>query len=356
MVTDGAVRRVLITGGAGFIGSALCRSMVRNGHHVVNVDCLTYSGNRASLREVEKRPNYRFYKADIGDSTVIAEILARERIDWIAHLAAETHVDRSIDGPAAFVATNIVGTSRLLEAARAYFEQLSETAKARFRFLQVSTDEVFGDLSPGCDPFGECSPYRPSSPYAASKAAADHLVRAWHRTYGLPVLLSNCSNNYGPFQFPEKLIPVAILNLLHGRSVPVYGDGRQVRDWLHVDDHVRAIQLILAEGRIGESYMVGARAERTNLAVIETICDLLDRERPGADGRCHRDLIRFVEDRPGHDLRYAVDPAKIERELGWRPARSFSFGLEHTVSWYLENECWWGPLRAEAGVRHGTGR
>jgi len=355
MVAGDTARRVLITGGAGFIGSALCRSLVRSGHHVVNLDCLTYSGNPASLRDVETHPNYRFYKADIGDGASVAEILFRERIDWIAHLAAETHVDRSIDGPAAFIATNIVGTSRLLDAATAYFRGLSEPEKARFRFLQVSTDEVFGDLSLDSDPFDEASLYRPSSPYAASKAAADHLVLAWRRTYGLPTLVSNCSNNYGPFQFPEKLIPVAILSALHGRPVPVYGDGGQIRDWLHVEDHVRAIELVLAKGEVGGSYIVGARAERTNLAVIEEVCDLLDRKRPQTDGKRRRDLIRFVEDRPGHDRRYAVDPARIERDLGWRPTRTFSAGLEDTIAWYVDNEWWWGLLSAEAGVRRGTG-
>jgi dTDP-glucose 4,6-dehydratase len=355
MVTSGADRRVLVTGGAGFIGSALCRLLVRSGHHVVNLDCLTYSGNPASLRDVEKLPNYRFYKADVGDGASVSEILVRERIDWIAHLAAETHVDRSIDGPAAFIATNIVGTSRLLDVATAYFRGLAEPDKRCFRFLQVSTDEVFGDLSPNSTLFDERSPYRPSSPYAASKAAADHLVRAWHRTYGLPVLVSSCSNNYGPFQFPEKLIPVAILSALHGRPVSVYGDGGQVRDWLHVEDHVRAIELVLAKGRVGESYMVGARAERTNLAVVQAICDLLDRKRPPPDGRRHRDLISFVDDRPGHDRRYAVDPARIEGDLGWRPTRTFSAGLADTVAWYIENDWWWGQLSAEAGVRRGVG-
>jgi dTDP-glucose 4,6-dehydratase len=345
-VSRSARTNLLVTGGAGFVGSALCRLLVgRGGYRVVNVDKLTYAGSLASLLDVEESPGYAFRRADICDERAMLDILEREEIHAIMHLAAETHVDRSIDGPAAFVETNVVGTARLLSAATAYWRRLDGDAKARFRFLHVSTDEVFGDLPLDGGTFAEESPYRPSSPYAASKAAADHFVRAWHRTYGLPVVLSTGSNTYGPFQHPEKLIPRAILNALEERPVPVYGTGVNVRDWLHVDDHACALEEVLAQGRIGQSYAVGARAERSNLAVVEAVCTIMDRKRPRPSGAGHRDLIAFVTDRPGHDRRYAIDPARIERELGWRAAEPFERGLEKTVDWYLANAWWWRPLR-----------
>jgi dTDP-glucose 4,6-dehydratase len=308
------MERILVTGGAGFIGSAVCRHLVRSGgYHVTNVDKLTYSGNPESLRELDDGPGYSFHQVDICDGAAILEILRRERIDRIMHLAAETHVDRSIDGPAVFLETNVIGTYRLLDAALTYYRELDDEARQRFRFHHVSTDEVFGDLPFDEGVFTEETPYAPSSPYSASKAASDHFVRAWHETYGLPVVLSNCSNNYGPYHFPEKLVPLVALNALEGKSLPVYGKGANVRDWLFVDDHARALELIMMRGKVGESYNVGGRAERTNLAVVETICDVLDRKVPLAGGRSRRELISFVQDRPGHDRRYAIDPAKIER-------------------------------------------
>ena len=349
--------RVLVTGGAGFIGSAVCRHLVRKGgYRVVNVDKLTYAGNPESLREIGNSPNYSFHQVDIGDDAAILDILRRERIGRIMHLAAESHVDRSIDGPAVFLETNVMGTFRMLDAALTYWRELEGQEKARFRFHHISTDEVFGDLPFDSGVFTEETPYAPSSPYSASKAASDHLVRAWHETYGLPVVLSNCSNNYGPYHFPEKLIPLVILNALEGRPLPVYGKGENVRDWLFVDDHARALELILTKGRVGESYNVGGRAERTNLDVVETICDVLDRKRPLPGGKRRRDLITFVTDRPGHDRRYAIDPSKIENELGWRAEESFETGIEKTIDWYLANEWWWAPIRAGkyAGDRLGS--
>ena len=349
--------RVLVTGGAGFIGSAVCRHLVRKGgYHVVNVDKLTYAGNPESLREIGNSPNYSFHQVDIGDDAAILDILRRERIGRIMHLAAESHVDRSIDGPAVFLETNVMGTFRMLDAALTYWRELEGQEKARFRFHHISTDEVFGDLPFDSGVFTEETPYAPSSPYSASKAASDHLVRAWHETYGLPVVLSNCSNNYGPYHFPEKLIPLVILNALEGRPLPVYGKGENVRDWLFVDDHARALELILTKGRVGESYNVGGRAERTNLDVVETICDVLDGKRPLPGGKRRRDLITFVTDRPGHDRRYAIDPSKIENELGWRAEESFETGIEKTIDWYLANEWWWGPIRENkyAGDRLGS--
>jgi dTDP-glucose 4,6-dehydratase len=349
---------ILVTGGAGFIGSALCRHLVASGRYrVVNLDKLTYAGNLESLREVGDSPDYRFVQGDIGDQATVGELLAAESIDIVMHLAAESHVDRSIDGPEAFIDTNIVGTFRLLNAALEHWRGLPEERKARFRFHHVSTDEVFGDLPLGEGVFTEETPYAPSSPYSASKAASDHLVRAWHETYGLPVVLSNCSNNYGPFHFPEKLIPLVILNALEGKKLPVYGKGENVRDWLYVDDHVRALELVATTGAIGESYNVGGRAERTNLAVVETICDLLDARQPLPGGAPRRSLIEFVKDRPGHDRRYAIDPSKIERELGWRAAESFESGIERTIDWYLASDWWWRPIRdgKYAGARLGAG-
>jgi dTDP-glucose 4,6-dehydratase len=349
--------RILVTGGAGFIGSAVCRHLVRKGgYHVVNVDKLTYAGNPESLREISNSPAYSFYQADIADDAAILDILRRERIDKIMHLAAESHVDRSIDGPAVFLETNVMGTFRMLNAALTYWRELEGEAKAGFRFHHISTDEVFGDLPFDSGVFTEETPYAPSSPYSASKAASDHLIRAWHETYGLPVVLSNCSNNYGPYHFPEKLIPLVILNALEGKPLPVYGKGENVRDWLFVDDHARALELIMMNGRVGESYNVGGRAERTNLDVVEAICDVLDRKVPLPGGKARRELITFVTDRPGHDRRYAIDPAKIETELGWRAEESFETGIEKTIDWYLANEWWWGPIRAGkyAGDRLGT--
>jgi dTDP-glucose 4,6-dehydratase len=339
------MKRVLVTGGAGFIGSAVVRRLVGRGYHVVNVDKLTYSGNLDSLKDVAGQPNYRFVQADVCDQPAMAALLAEERIEGVMHLAAESHVDRSIDGPAAFVETNVVGTFRLLEAVLQHWRDLGEEHRARFRFHHISTDEVFGDLPFDGGSFVEETPYAPSSPYSASKAASDHFVRAWHATYGLPVVLSNCSNNYGPYHFPEKLIPLAVLNGIEGKPLPFYGRGQNVRDWLHVDDHAEALELVLTRGQIGESYNVGGRAERSNLDVVETICDLLDERRPLTDVASRRSLIQFVTDRPGHDRRYAIEPSKIERELGWRAAHQFEAGLAETVDWFIANEWWWRPIR-----------
>ncbi|MDP9413957.1 MAG: dTDP-glucose 4,6-dehydratase [Pseudomonadota bacterium] len=348
---------VLVTGGAGFIGSAVCRHLVGSGgYRVVNLDNLTYAGNLASLAEVEHSANYRCVQGDIGDAHLVGSLLRDEQIDVVMHLAAESHVDRSIDGPALFIETNVVGTFRLLNAALGYWRGLPPERRRRFRFHHISTDEVFGDLPFDEGVFTEETPYNPSSPYSASKAASDHLVRAWHHTYGLPVVLSNCSNNYGPYHFPEKLVPLVILNALEGKPLPVYGKGENVRDWLFVEDHARALELVATRGRVGESYNVGGRAERTNLNVVETICDLLDRKRPLASGRSRRELITFVTDRPGHDRRYAIDPSKIERDLGWFQRESFESGLSKTIDWYLENEWWWRPIREQkyGGTRLGT--
>jgi dTDP-glucose 4,6-dehydratase len=336
------MQRILVTGGAGFIGSAVVRLLVRKGLRVINVDRLTYAGNLNSLREIESAPNYCFVEADIGDMPRIRALLTEEQVDAVMHLAAESHVDRSIDGPGIFVETNVVGTFRLLKAALAYWRELPEEQRESFRFHHISTDEVFGDLPFDEGVFTETTPYAPSSPYSASKAAADHFVRSWHTTYGLPVVLSNCSNNYGPFHFPEKLIPLAILNAIEGKLLPVYGRGENIRDWLYVDDHACALEAIVTKGRVGESYNVGARSERTNLQVVEAICDLVDAR---LGGLSRRSLITFVEDRPGHDRRYAIDPSKIERELGWQASESFESGLARTVDWYLANEWWWRPVR-----------
>ncbi len=347
---------ILVTGGAGFIGSAFCRHLARQpGVRVVNLDKLTYAGNRASLHEIEASPSYRFVRGDIADQALIGKLLREERIDLVMHLAAETHVDRSIDGPAAFIDTNIVGTFRLLGAVLDYCRSLPRERASRFRFHHISTDEVFGDLPFDSGVFDEDTAYAPSSPYSASKAASDHLVRAWHRSFGLPVTISNCSNNYGPYHYPEKLIPLTIINALEEKPLPVYGTGANVRDWLHVDDHVRALMLIARHGTDGESYNIGGGAERTNLRVVETICDALDLRRPRRNGRRHRDLIAFVGDRPGHDRRYAIDAGKIARELGWIPVETFETGLRRTVDWYLDNEWWWRPIRdvSYAGDRLG---
>jgi dTDP-glucose 4,6-dehydratase len=337
--------KIVVTGGAGFIGSAVCRHLVAvRGASVVNIDKLTYASNLASLNSIAQSERYAFHRLDICDREGVDAVIARERPDAIIHLAAETHVDRSIAGPSAFITTNIAGTYSLLEGARSYWERLSGKRKERFRFLHVSTDEVYGNL--GADGlFTETTPYDPSSPYAASKAASDHLAMAWHRTYGLPVLMSNCSNNYGPYHFPEKLIPLMITNAVLGRPLPVYGNGQNVRDWLYVDDHARALVAIIERGKPGESYNVGARCERSNIAVVHAICDHMDALRPRADGVSHRDAIRSVPDRPGHDFRYAIDPQKIEREIGWAAEESFDTGLARTIQWYLDNEPWWRALR-----------
>lgn len=348
---------ILVTGGAGFIGSAVIRHLAgRQGVRIVNLDKLTYAGNLASLGAAASSLHYRFHQTDICDDAAVLEILRAEEITHVMHLAAESHVDRSIDGPGDFIQTNIVGTFKMLNAALAYWRELTGERRDAFRFHHVSTDEVFGDLPFESGVFTEDTPYDPSSPYSASKAASDHLVRAWHATYGLPVVLSNCSNNYGPCHFPEKLIPLVILNALHECEIPVYGQGSNVRDWLYVEDHARALELVATKGGPGESYNVGGRAERTNLQVVETICDLLDQRRPRGGSRSYRDLIRFVADRPGHDRRYAIDPSKIERELGWRAQESFETGIARTIDWYLDNRSWWQPIRERSYAGERLGR
>jgi len=347
--------RVLVTGGAGFIGSALVRYLVvEKGYEVLNIDALTYAGCLASLRRVESEANYRFLRANICDGPAMAGALADFGPDRIMHLAAESHVDRSITGAAEFIQTNVIGTFTLLETARSYWSSLPSARKAKFRFLHVSTDEVYGSLSDE-GLFTEATPYDPSSPYSASKASSDHLAKAWQRTYGLPVVVSNCSNNYGPYHFPEKLIPLTILNAMAGETLPVYGKGENVRDWLYVEDHARALDVIAERGRIGETYNVGGRNERRNIDVVRKICQLLDRLIPANHSR--EALIQFVTDRPGHDVRYAIDASKLERELGWAAQENFESGIEKTVRWYLDNEWWWRPLRERyAGQRLGLVR
>jgi dTDP-glucose 4,6-dehydratase len=336
--------RVLVTGGAGFIGSAVCRHFILDlGYKVVVIDKLTYAGNLTSLAPVEGSPNYVFEKSDICDADAMKSIFSRYQPDAVVHLAAESHVDRSISKSGVFVQTNVVGTFTLLEAARAYLDA-NKARAGDFRFLHVSTDEVYGSLGDG-GLFKETTPYDPSSPYSATKAASDHIAKAWHRTYGLPVIVSNCSNNYGPYQFPEKLIPLMVLNALHGEPLPVYGSGNNVRDWLFVDDHARALGLILSKGSIGETYNVGGRNERRNIDVVRQICLCLDQLR-GLASR-HDRLITYVADRPGHDQRYAIDASKLEAELGWRARETFETGIEKTVKWYLERSDWWKPLREQ---------
>ncbi len=349
--------KLLVTGGAGFIGSAVCRLFVGElGATLVNVDKLTYAANLASLKPIESNPRYTFHRADIGDRLTIAALLGSFAPDAILHLAAESHVDRSIDGPGEFIKTNIEGTYVLLDAALEYWRSLPAERAKRFRFHHVSTDEVFGSLGPDGS-FSETSRYQPNSPYAASKAAADHLVRAWHETFGLPTVMSNCSNNYGPYHFPEKLIPLAILKALAGEPVPVYGKGDNIRDWLYVDDHARALYAVLTGGQPGDSYNIGGDGERTNLEVVTAICDLLDELLPESSHRPHARLISFVADRPGHDRRYAMDATKLRRELGWQPRESFETGLRKTVAWYLDNRWWWEPIWSKRyrGARLGSG-
>jgi len=336
--------KILVTGGGGFIGSAVIRYLVRDlKYSVINVDKLTYAGNLESVGEVDQNPGYTFEQLDICDAPSMARVFAEHHPGKVMHLAAESHVDRSIDGPGDFIKTNVNGTFNLLEAARQYFGGLNDNEKQSFRFHHVSTDEVYGDLAGTNDLFTEETPYSPSSPYSASKAASDHLVRAWGRTYGLPVIITNCSNNYGPYHFPEKLIPYVILNAIHGRPLPVYGNGLQIRDWLYVEDHVKALIKVLTEGKIGETYNIGGHNEKTNLEVVQTICDLLEElapEKPSGIDK-YRDLITFVKDRPGHDARYAIDASKIHRELGWVPEETFETGLRKTIQWYLTNAPWW---------------
>jgi dTDP-glucose 4,6-dehydratase len=334
--------KILITGGAGFIGSAAIRHLIRETRaRVVNVDSLTYAGNLESLVDAAASDRYSFEKADVCDKNRLSQIFRTHEPDAVMHLAAESHVDRSIDGPEAFFQTNVVGTGRLLQAATEYWGALTAERRATFRFLHISTDEVFGELAADAEPFSETSAYAPSSPYAASKAASDHLVRAWGRTYNLPVLVTNCSNNYGPYQFPEKLIPHMILNALAGKPLPIYGDGCHIRDWLYVEDHARALWSVLTRGRVGETYNIGGGNEQRNRDVVRTICSLLQQTVPPRSPRRYEDQITHVTDRPGHDRRYAIDGSKIESELGWKPSETFDSGLAKTVTWYLENQTWW---------------
>jgi dTDP-glucose 4,6-dehydratase len=338
--------RILVTGGAGFIGSAVVRRLIGQTEHVVlNVDKLTYAASQDSLAGVAGHPRYGFRNLDICDQAALAKAFRDFRPDAVMHLAAESHVDRSIEGPEAFVHTNVVGTTRLLEAARGWFSELGANARQKFRFHHISTDEVFGALGPNDQPFSEATPYDPRSPYSASKAASDHLVRAWWHTFGLPVIVTNCTNNYGPYHFPEKLIPLVIIKALRGEKLPVYGKGENVRDWLYVEDHAEALVAVVERGRPGRTYLIGGGAEKKNIEVVRMIADLVDEQaKPLASGRPRRELIDFVADRPGHDFRYAMDISAIERDLGWQPSRTFDEGLRETVGWFLANEAWWRPL------------
>jgi len=333
----------LVTGGAGFIGSNLVRCLIRDHNcRVLNVDKLTYAGNLASLSDLAENPKHRFEQVDLCDGEALQKLFEEVQPDGVMHLAAESHVDRSIDGPGEFIQTNVVGTFHLLQAALGYWRGLPEDKKSGFRFLHVSTDEVYGSLGPDDPAFTEHTPYDPHSPYSASKAASDHLARAWHDTYGLPVLVTNCSNNYGPYQFPEKLIPVVILKCLRNEEIPVYGKGENIRDWLYVEDHAEALHTVLTRGRVGETYTIGGNNERKNIELVETLCGILDELRPGP--RPYAENIRFVTDRPGHDLRYAIDAGKIQEELGWEPGETFASGFRKTVQWYLDNESWWRDI------------
>lgn len=347
--------KILVTGGAGFIGSAVVRLAIARGHSVINLDALTYAACLENLASVADSPLYAFEHADIRDRAELDRIFAEHQPDVVMHLAAESHVDRSIDGPGTFMETNILGTFNMLEAARKYWVERSKPET--FRFHHISTDEVYGSLPP--DPevqFTENTPYDPRSPYSASKASSDHLVRAWAETYGLPVLVTNCSNNYGPYHFPEKLIPVVTLNALHGKPLPIYGDGSNVRDWLYVEDHADALLLVIERGKVGRAYNIGGENERSNLQLVQAICGILDRLRPRDDGSSYSELITFVADRPGHDARYAIDPSRIREELGWRPSVTVEEGLERTVQWYLDNEDWWRPLLSRHGVGQRLGK
>lgn len=341
------MKTFMVTGGAGFIGSAVVRHLINNtNYRVVNIDKLTYAGNLASLSTISNHPHYNFIRADICDANVMDKVFAEFQPDIVMHLAAESHVDRSIDGPSEFIQTNIVGTYTLLEAARKYWVQLTEEKKQAFRFHHISTDEVYGDLHGTDDLFTETTPYAPSSPYSASKASSDHLVRAWLRTFGLPTIVTNCSNNYGPYHFPEKLIPLMILNALSGKPLPVYGDGKQIRDWLFVEDHARALVQVATIGKIGETYNIGGHNEKQNIEVVKTLCLLLEELAPNKpEGVAqYSDLITYVTDRPGHDARYAIDASKIYKELGWKPEETFETGLRKTVQWYLDNKEWWQAI------------
>jgi dTDP-glucose 4,6-dehydratase len=353
---------LLVTGGCGFIGSNFIRQRLREKNpsvtKLVNLDLLTYAGNPANLADLASDPHYVFAHGSIGDAELVARLLAEHQIDAVVNFAAESHVDRSIDSPEPFIQTNVVGTLRLLNCARLYWTKLPEPKRSSFRFLHVSTDEVYGSLPPGAPAFTEDHVYEPNSPYAASKASSDHLVRAYQHTFGLPTLTTNCSNNYGPYHFPEKLIPLMILNALEGKPLPVYGDGMQIRDWLYVEDHARAIWLVLQKGRIGETYNIGGLNERPNIEIVKTVCALLDKKAPRADGQSYTTLITYVTDRPGHDRRYAIDCTKIQQELGWKPQESFASGIEKTIDWYLTHREWAADITAKryARERLGTGK
>ncbi|VXB17943.1 dTDP-glucose 4,6-dehydratase [Enhydrobacter sp. AX1] len=334
-------KNILVTGGAGFIGSAVIRYLINEtNNNVLNIDKLTYAGNLESLETVSSNPRYRFLHADICDKSAMTKAFQDFQPNIVMHLAAESHVDRSIDGPMDFIQTNIIGTYNLLEVARNYWQNLTEDKKTSFKFHHISTDEVYGDLEGTQDLFTEETSYSPSSPYSASKASSDHLVRAWHRTYGLPIVITNCSNNYGPYHFPEKLIPLVILNALDGKPLPVYGDGKQIRDWLYVEDHARALYLVATTAKVGETYNIGGHNEKQNIDVVKTICTILDNIKPRTDGQSYTQQITFVKDRPGHDLRYAIDASKINKELGWQPQETFESGIQKTVKWYLDNLEW----------------
>lgn len=333
--------KILVTGGAGFIGSAVIRHIMHNtDDKVLNIDKLTYAGNLESLRSIDQNPRYIFQQIDICDKESLEQVFNSFQPNLVMHLAAESHVDRSIDGPAEFINTNIIGTYHLLEVARQYWQKLDDRDKQQFKFHHISTDEVYGDLEGTTDLFTETTPYAPSSPYSASKASSDHLVRAWHRTYGFPILVTNCSNNYGPYHFPEKLIPLVILNALDGKVLPIYGKGNQIRDWLFVEDHARALYKVVTEGKVGETYNIGGHNEKQNIEVVKTICRILDELKPQANGQPYESLITFVKDRPGHDLRYAIDASKIANKLNWTPTETFDSGIRKTVEWYLNNMEW----------------